>query len=266
MLPCGYSTRSLVLPASLAAAHARPQWCAPAYASGVGIRVVLGEDSYIVREGLRQLLAAADSIHIEAACEDLDSLLHEVEERRPDVVLTDIRMPPTQSDEGIRLAARLRAERPEIGVVVLSQYAEPAYVLALLDSGSDRRAYLLKERVHDRAQLVAAIEAVAAGDSVIDPKIVELLVTAKARGERSPLAELTPRELEVLAAIAEGKSNAAISNALVLTKRAVEKHINAIFLKLNLSHGQDASDVSPRVKAALMFLSEPEGRAHHLVE
>jgi DNA-binding NarL/FixJ family response regulator len=234
----------------------------------VSIRVVLGEDSYIVREGLRQMLAAADGIEVEAECEDLDSLLREIEDRRPDVVLTDIRMPPTQSDEGIRLAARLRAERPEVGVVVLSQYAEPGYVLALLESGSDGRAYLLKERIHDRAQLVGAIEAVAAGESVIDPKIVELLVAAKARSERSPLTELTPRELEVLAAIAEGKSNAAISAALVLTKRAVEKHINAIFLKLNLSHADDASNVSPRVKAALLFLAEPDlgaqGREHHL--
>jgi DNA-binding NarL/FixJ family response regulator len=234
----------------------------------VGIRVVLGEDSYIVREGLRQLLASAEGIEIAAECADADSLLREIEDRRPDVVLTDIRMPPTQTDEGIRLAARLREEHPEIGVVVLSQYAEPGYVLALLDSGSDGRAYLLKERVHDRAQLVAAIETVAAGGSVIDPKIVELLVAAKAHNERSLLAQLTPRELQVLAAIAEGKSNTAISESMVLTKRAVEKHINAIFLKLNLSHAQDAGDVSPRVKAALLFLSEPdvdvEGRAHHL--
>ena len=232
-----------------------------AYASSVAIRVVLGEDSFIVREGLRQLLAAADGIEVVAECADLDALEHAIDERRPDVVLTDIRMPPTQSDEGIRLAASLRAERPEVGVVVLSQYAEPGYVLELLDSGSDGRAYLLKERVHDRAQLVAAIEAVAAGQSVIDPKIVELLVAAKARGARSPLADLTPRELEVLAAIAEGKSNSAISDAMVLTKRAVEKHINAIFLKLNLSHAQNASDVSPRVKAALLFLAEPDALA-----
>jgi DNA-binding NarL/FixJ family response regulator len=234
----------------------------------VAIRVVVGEDSFIVREGLRQLLAAADGVEVVAECADLGALEQAIEERRPNVVLTDIRMPPTQSDEGIRLAAQLRAERPEVGVVVLSQYAEPGYVLELLDSGSDGRAYLLKERVHDRAQLVGAIQAVAAGGSVIDPKIVELLVTAKARGERSPLAELTPRELEVLAAIAEGKSNSAISDAMVLTKRAVEKHINAIFLKLNLSHAQNASDVSPRVKAALLFLAEPDaseqGRAHHL--
>jgi DNA-binding NarL/FixJ family response regulator len=236
----------------------------------VAIRVILGEDSFIVREGLRQLLATAEGIEIQAECEDLDSLLQAVEDRRPDVVLTDIRMPPTQSDEGIQVAARLRAEHPKIGVVVLSQYAEPGYVLALLDSGSDGRAYLLKERVHDRAQVVGAIEAVAAGESVIDPKIVELLVAAKSRSERSALSELTPRELEVLAAIAEGQSNAAISEGLVLTKRAVEKHINAIFLKLNLSHAQDAGDVSPRVKAALLFLAEPDlgmqGRPHPLME
>ena len=226
------------------------------------IRVVLGEDSYIVREGVRRLLATADGIHVEAACEDLDSLLREVEDRQPDVVVTDIRMPPTQTDEGIRLAARLRAERPEIGVVVLSHFAEPEYLLALLDSGSDGRAYLLKERLQDLAPLVAAIEAVAAGRSVIDPKIVELLVAAKARMEKSPLAQLTPRELEVLALIAEGKSNAAIADALVLTKRAVEKHVYAIFLKLNLSHAQDAGDVNPRVKAALLFLSEPAPALH----
>ena len=226
----------------------------------VAIRVILGEDSYLVREGLRQVLAGAPQIVLEAECGDADTLLREIEERRPDVVLTDIRMPPTNTNEGIRLAAHLRRAHPEIAVVVLSQYADPGYVLELLESGSEGRAYLLKERVHDRRQLVAAIEAVASGQSVIDSKIVEVLVAAKARGERSPLAELTPRELEVLAAIAEGKSNTAISASLVLTKRAVEKHINAIFLKLNLSHSQSAEDVSPRVKAALVFLAQSNGQ------
>jgi DNA-binding NarL/FixJ family response regulator len=230
----------------------------------VAIRVVLGEDSYIMREGIQQVLAGAPQIVVEAGCGDEDTLLREVEARRPDVVVTDIRMPPSGTDEGIRIAARLRVEFPAMGVVVLSQYADPGYVLALLESGSDGRAYLLKERVYDRRQLVTAIEAVAAGQSVIDPKIVEVLVAAKARSDRSPLSELTPRELEVLAAIAEGKSNAAISDVLVLTKRAVEKHINSIFLKLNLSHSQSAEDVSPRVKAALLFLAEsdagPEGQ------
>ena len=223
------------------------------------IRVVLGEDSYLVREGLRQVIAGAPQLELEAECGDADALLREIEQRQPDVVLTDIRMPPTHTDEGIRLAALLRTAHPRIGVVVLSQYADPTYVLELLESGSEGQAYLLKERVHDRGQLVAAIEAVASGQSVIDPKIVEVLVAAKARSERSPLADLTPRELEVLAAIAEGKSNAAISGALVLTKRAVEKHINAIFLKLNLSHSQSAEDVSPRVKAALVFLAQSNG-------
>jgi DNA-binding NarL/FixJ family response regulator len=226
--------------------------------SAVPIRVVLGEDSYIVREGLQQVLGGAPQIEVETGCGDVDSLLREIEARQPDVVVTDIRMPPTETDEGIRLAAHLRAVHPEIGVVVLSQYSDPGYVLALLESGSDGRAYLLKERVHDRRQLVAAIEAVANGESVIDPKIVEVLVAAKMRSERSPLSELTPRELEVLAAIAEGRSNAAISDALVLSKRAVEKHINSIFLKLNLSHSPGAGDVSPRVKAALLFLAESD--------
>ena len=226
----------------------------------VPIRVILGEDSFIVREGLRQVLAGAPQLELEAECGDADALLREIEAKQPDVVLTDIRMPPTHTDEGIRLAAHLRVAYPRIGVVVLSQYADPGYVLELLESGSEGRAYLLKERVHDRGQLVAAIEAVASGESVIDPKIVEVLVAAKARGERSALAELTPRELEVLAAIAEGKSNTAISAALVLTKRAVEKHINAIFLKLNLSHSQSAEDVSPRVKAALVFLAQTDRR------
>jgi DNA-binding NarL/FixJ family response regulator len=222
----------------------------------VAIRVILGEDSYIVREGLQQVLAGAPQVEVVAGCGDADSLLREIEVRRPDVVVTDIRMPPSDTDEGIRLAAHLRAAHPQIGVVVLSQYSDPSYVLSLLESGSDGRAYLLKERVHDRRHLVGAIEAVATGQSVIDPKIVEVLVSAKARSERSPLSELTPRELEVLGAIAEGKSNTAISDDLVLTKRAVEKHINAIFLKLNLSHSPTAESVSPRVKAALLFLAE----------
>jgi len=226
----------------------------------VPLRIIFGEDNYLVREGLRRVLAGAPQLELVAECGDADALLRAIEEHEPDVVLTDIRMPPTNSDEGIRLAAHLRVAHPRIGVVVLSQYADPGYVLELLESGSEGRAYLLKERVHDRRQLVAAIEAVASGQSVIDPKIVEVLVAARARGERSPLNELTPRELEVLAAIAEGKSNAAISAALVLTKRAVEKHINAIFLKLNLSQAQSAGDISPRVKATLVFLAQTDDR------
>jgi DNA-binding NarL/FixJ family response regulator len=222
----------------------------------VGIRVVVAEDSLIVREGLRQLLDSSPTVEVVAACSDLESLLEAIEHERPDVVLTDIRMPPTKSDEGIQVAARLRQSHPDVGVIVLSQYSEPAYVLHLLESGSDRRGYLLKERVHDRGQLISAIDTVARGGSQIDPKIVEVLVAAKARAERSPLAELTAREDEVLAEIAQGKSNTAIAESLVLTKRAVEKHINSIFMKLGLAA---ADDVSKRVKATLLFLAVNDG-------
>jgi DNA-binding NarL/FixJ family response regulator len=219
------------------------------------VAIALADDSLIVREGVAQILTREAGMQIVASCGDLPSLLAAVEAERPDVVVTDIRMPPTSTDEGIRLATLLREEHPDIGVVVLSNYAEPAYALALLESGSEGRAYLLKERVHDRAQLVAAIESVAAGGSVLDSKIVEPLVAAKLRIERSPVAGLTGREREVLAEIAKGKSNAAIADTLVLTKRAVEKHINSIFLKLNLSY---AEDVSKRVKATLLFLADAQ--------
>jgi DNA-binding NarL/FixJ family response regulator len=221
----------------------------------VTVRVAIADDSLLMREGLRELLAGEAGIEVVASCADLPSLLDAIDENSPDVVVTDIRMPPTQSDEGIRAAIQLRDTHPHIGVVVLSQYDEPSYALALLEGGSARRGYLLKERVHDRAQLVSAIESVAEGGSFIDPTIVEVLVAANARVGRSPLSELTPREQEVLAELAQGKSNAAIADSLFLTKRAVEKHINSIFFKLNLS---EAEDVSKRVKAALMFLDEDQ--------
>jgi DNA-binding NarL/FixJ family response regulator len=164
-------------------------------------------------------------------------------------------MPPTESNEGLEIAATLRETHPDVGVVVLSQYAEPRYGLALLENGSDRRAYLLKERIQHGGQLVSAIEAVSNGGSVIDAKVVETLVESQQRSERSPLAELTPRELEILAFVARGHDNQAIADELVLTKRAVEKHINAIFLKLGLTY---ATDVSRRVKAALIYLAETD--------
>jgi DNA-binding NarL/FixJ family response regulator len=225
----------------------------------MAIRVVLAEDSYLAREGIEQVLAAAPGIDVVSTCEDRDSLLAAIENDRPDVVVTDIRMPPTHTDEGIRVAAQLRATRPEIGIVVLSQYDDPAYALALLESGSERRAYLLKERVSERSQLASAVEEVANGGSVIDSKIVESLVGARSRSDDSPIGELTTREREVLAEIAQGKSNAAIAESLVLTKRAVEKHINAIFMKLGLAQ---ADDVSKRVKAALIFLADTEAAPH----
>ena len=213
----------------------------------------MAEDSLILREGIQELLRSSPGIEVVAACADVDSLLEAVEEYQPEVVLTDIRMPPSGSDEGIRVAATLRESHPKIGVVVLSQFSEPTYVLKLLESGSDGRGYLLKDRVHNRGELVSAIDAVARGGSVIDPKIVEVLVEAKARAESSMLSRLTPREAEVLAEMAQGKSNTAIAESLVLTKRAVEKHINSIFMKLGLAA---SDDVSKRVKATLLFLAE----------
>ena len=217
------------------------------------IRVVLADDSFLVREALAHVLAASDAIEVVASCADRGSLVDAIEAERPDVVVTDIRMPPSGTDEGIQVAAGLRETHPEIGVVVLSQYAEPRYSLALLEGGSDGRAYLLKERIQHRGELVAAIQAVAQNGSMIDAKVVETLVQARTREERSPLGELTPRELEILAFVARGHDNQAIADELVLTKRAVEKHINAIFLKLGLTY---TPDISRRVKAALIFLAE----------
>jgi DNA-binding NarL/FixJ family response regulator len=221
------------------------------------LRLVVAEDNLLVREGLEQLLAGADGLEVVRTSADLDGLLESISQERPDVVVTDIRMPPTRTDEGIQAAERLRQTAPEVGVLVLSQFSDPAYVLKLLDAGSDGRGYLLKERVHDRGQLSTAIRAVADGGSVIDPKLVEVLVSGRAALERSPLRDLTSREREVLAEIAEGKSNAAIAESLMLTKRAVEKHINSIFTKLGLA---DAHDVSKRVKATQLFLSDTSPR------
>ena len=220
------------------------------------IRVAVADDSYLVREALTHVLDAAAGVEVIAACDDVDSLRRVIEADRPDVVVTDIRMPPSDTDEGLRVAAELRQTHPAIGVVVLSQYSDPQYGLALLDSGSDGRAYLLKERIRHRGQLVSAIETVAQGGSMIDAKVVEGLIDARRRAERSQLTELTHRELEILAFVARGHSNQAIADELVLTKRAVEKHINAIFLKLGLS---EALEVSRRVKAALIYLAERDG-------
>jgi DNA-binding NarL/FixJ family response regulator len=219
------------------------------------IRLVLAEDQYLVREGVRRLLETQHDLEVVAVCDDLDSLLAAVDAERPDVVVTDIRMPPGGSDEGIQAAARLRETNPEVGVVVLSQYATPSYVLALLESGSEGRAYLLKERVKDLEQLVAAIRAVAEGGSVMDPKVVEALVAENARGEESPLNQLTPRERDVLHGMAEGKSNAAIADALFLTERSVEKVIHSIFLKLGLTW---EVAVHKRVKAVVLYLAESD--------
>ena len=219
----------------------------------MSLRIVVAEDSLLVREGIVRLLSTAPDIDVVASCADYDQVITAVEDQDPDVVVTDIKMPPTSTDEGIRLAGQLRAKHPNVGVVVLSQYSAVGYVLALFEAGSDRRAYLLKERLSDRSVLVSAIRSVAAGESSVDSKVVDVLVRARSGAASSPFAELTPREREVLAEIAQGKSNTAIAEALFLTKHAVEKHIHSIFMKLGLG---SADDVSKRVKATLMFLAE----------
>ena len=217
------------------------------------IRLVLADDHYLVREGIRRLLDAQPDMEVIAACGDLGALLEAVEAEKPDVVVTDIRMPPSGVDEGIQAALRLREARPDLGVVVLSTYSEPSYALALLEGGTAGRAYLLKERVEDVGQLTAAIRAVAEGGSVIDPKVVEALVAEKARDEESPLALLTPRERDVLREMAEGKNNASIAQTLFLTERSVEKVIHSIFLKLGLAW---EPAVHKRVKAVILYLAE----------
>lgn len=217
------------------------------------MRVVLAEDSYLVREGVTRLLEATDDIELVKVCSDLPQLLAAVEELEPDVVVTDIRMPPTSTDEGIQAATRLREEHPRIGVVVLSQHDEAEYALRLLEGGSAGRAYLLKDRLSEPRRLAGAIREVAAGGSVIDPQVVEALVVARQRSASSPLHQLTPRELDVLREMAEGKNNDTIAGDLRLSLRVVEKHINAIFSKLMLS---EETDIHRRVKAVLIYLSQ----------
>jgi DNA-binding NarL/FixJ family response regulator len=219
----------------------------------MSLRVVMADDSYLVREALQRLLALAPDIQLVAVCSGADEVLAAVERESPDVVLSDIRMPPDHEREGLLVAARLRQTHPGIGVVLLSQYEDPTYAIELFESGSEGRAYLLKERIANVSELVDAIEAVADGRSVVDPKIIDGLIAERVRSEQSPLNELTAREREVLAGVGSGKSNAAIAMSLSLTKRAVEKHINAIFMKLNL---RESGDASRRVKAALIYLAD----------
>jgi DNA-binding NarL/FixJ family response regulator len=219
------------------------------------IRIVLAEDHFLLREGLQRLLESEGDLQVVAVCESFDTLLDAVAVEQPDLVITDIRMPPTHLDEGIRAAERFRETNPDLGVVVLSQYVEPGYAHALFDGGTERRAYLLKERVSDMEQLAGAILSVVAGGSAVDPKVVEALVGAKTQSDHSPLHELTPRELDVLREMAEGKNNASIAASLFLTERSIEKVIHSIFRKLGL--GWDAS-VHKRVKAVILYLSDPE--------
>jgi DNA-binding NarL/FixJ family response regulator len=218
----------------------------------MAVRVALAEDSFLVREALTGLLEEASEVELVAVCENADELLEAVEAHDLDVVVTDIRMPPSGNDEGIRLAGALRRTHPEVGVILLSAYSNAPYALALLEGGSDRRGYLLKDRVHSGRELIGTIETVARGGSVIDAKVVEALAAAPTGDRGSTLAALTPREREILVEMASGASNAAIGDRLGMAKRAVEKHINSIFAKLSMP---PTADVSRRVRAVLIYLS-----------
>ena len=215
--------------------------------------MVFAEDNYLVREGTAALLASVDTVELVGTAETRDELLAAVTELAPDAVLTDIRMPPSNTTEGIDAARRIRADHPEIGVVVLSQFAEEEYAYELLKDGAEGLGYLLKERVSDLDEVLRALGEVAKGGSVLDPKVVEALVSAKDRLAHSPLRQLTEREREVLSHMAQGQNNAAIAKSLYLTERAVEKHINSLFHKLGLS---EEVDVHRRVMAVLAFLRE----------
>lgn len=218
-----------------------------------GLRVVLAEDNYLVREGTRRLLEDTGDIDVVATAGDAAQLLRVVDEHRPDVVITDIRMPPTHSMEGIEAAHAIRRDYPETGVVVLSQYADGSYALELFKDGTAGLGYMLKERVGDLEDLLAAIANVASGGSTIDPQVVEVLVDARSRASQSLLKTLTPRELEVLAEMAQGKNNAGVASSLHLSESAVEKHVSAIFLKLGVS---EQPQLSRRVSAVLAFLHD----------
>ena len=220
------------------------------------VSLVLAEDNFLIREGVTRMLAGTADIDVLASCGDLDDAIAAVAEYRPNIVLTDIRMPPRHTDEGIRLAEFCRVHLPATGVILLSQYVEIGYIRTLLQSGTQRRGYLLKERVADLDDLLSAIADVAAGRSAIDPKVVEALVRVRTDAGDRKLAALSPRELDVLSAIAQGHTNTAIADTLVLTRHAVEKHINSIFTKLGLSGDPDTH---PRVRAALMYLAEGHG-------
>jgi DNA-binding NarL/FixJ family response regulator len=220
-------------------------------------RLVVVEDDVLVRAGIEALFATVESLDVVATCGSFVEALDVVATAEPDVVLTDIRMPPTHTDEGIRLARHLRDTRPDVGVVVLSQYVEPAYALALVADGSSRRAYLLKEHIAHVEQVAAAVEAVATGGSSIDPAVVDALLDRRSASSDDALDRLTPRELEVLSAVARGSSNAAIAEQLFIGDRAVEKHINSIFSKLGFG---EAERTHRRVAAVLLFLQSGRAR------
>ena len=218
------------------------------------IRVVLGQDDFLAREGIARVLESLDGIELGAVCADLDSLRREIERTDPDVVVVDAGLPPGGADGGVRLAAELRSTRPLVGVVVISSQASSPEVTALFADGAFRRAYLLREWLRDPADLARTIREVAEGGAVVDPRIIDQIVAARREHEHSsPLSALTPRELEIVALIAEGLANSAIADRLGITKRGVERHINGIFAKLDLG---EPADVSRRVKTALLLLAD----------
>lgn len=220
------------------------------------LRVVLADDSYLLREGIAALIAESDRLELVGAVDDLPTLLAAVDRLLPDAVLTDVRMPPTNTNEGLTAARDIRRRHPSIGVVVLSQHLVREYAADLVEDGAEGVGYLLKERVGDIDELVRALETVAAGGSVLDPKVVEALLALRHDSDRSPLATLSERELEVLQAMAEGRNNTTIASSLFMSERAVEKHITSIFLKLGLS---EETDVHRRVMAVLAYLRAEKG-------
>ena len=215
------------------------------------LRVVVADDNVFIRNGIAAMIDTIDDMELVAECSDLPELRSAVADHEPDLVVTDIQMPPTLTDEGIVAAIEIRAERDDVGVLVLSQYVEPEYVMMLFEGGSDGLGYLLKERVADLDEFERAIRSVASGQSAVDPKVVDVLVSSRSQ-RPSEIDQLTPRETEVLGLIAEGLNNAAIADRLVLGDKAVAKHINGIFSKLGLS---EEDEVHRRVKAVLVWLA-----------
>lgn len=213
----------------------------------MSISVVVADDSFLMREAVSRLVDDEVDFGVVATAHDVDSLLAAVDQHRPNVVVTDVRMPPTHADEGVRAAEQIRAAAPGCGVVVLSQYVRREYAVRLFARGAGGRAYLLKDRVAEAGELAHAIRAVAAGGSVVDPSVVDELLTP----EQGLLGRLTPREVAVLREMASGANNAAIAASLVLSERAVAKHINAIFTKLDL---HEEGPIHRRVQAVLLYL------------
>jgi DNA-binding NarL/FixJ family response regulator len=222
----------------------------------MALRVVFAEDNFLVRQGTAALLGVLDEVELVAVVEDPASLLAAVAQHEPDAVLTDIKMPPTFTTEGIEAAKQIRAEHPGTGVVVLSQYVEDDYAFDLLQDGVAGLGYLLKERVSEVEELLRALNEVARGGSALDPKVVEGLLARQSRAATSPLLGLTDREREVLQEMATGRSNASIARTLYMSERAVEKHITSVFHKLGLS---EEGELNRRVSAVLAFL-EAGGR------